>query len=263
MKHPDQRPDVRTLLLYSQHSRIRSMADPKRKVNDTYLDTSISLSATFYDEEKVNRFDDAFLGDENDPDANEVPTFDCNDQFFTCPEKEEEEYESPTKILEAHSTVDSARRQPVFTPTRPTSLGATTVETKSGSRDSDGDQEETLPKYLSHAEKTFEAIMEPFLSARESVAKMVLIEKLRHLAFLEHQLRMVQLDISLWTSYLQSGTGKLKEEKAPEGHRITAQLRNTRLHVLPCIWPERLRSIIARDPSVSAAEKRNLGYMTC
>ncbi len=128
-------------------------------------------------------------------------------------------------------------------------------------------EREQMPKYLSHAEKTFEEIITPLLpqpTAAAAANNTILIEELRQMALLEHKLQLVNLDISLWTTYLKSGTGKLKEEeeKEDEEHRsLLQQLQQPRIHY-PCIWPKKLKSIITADPDVHLQEKTTLGHST-
>ena len=65
-----------------------------------------------------------------------------------------------------------------------------------------------LPNYLSSASKIFDQRMTPLL---QKSAPSINIEYLRPVAHLMHKLIDVELDISLWTAYLQSGTGEWKD----------------------------------------------------
>ncbi len=107
-----------------------------------------------------------------------------------------------------------------------------------------------IPKYLSSAEKTFETTMNPFLlqqaaAAATATAHSITIEDLREIAVLEHKLALLKLEMSLWTTYLRSGTGKLIEDRPATTRRV---------HDLS-IWPKKLKSMIKANSNVDPSTK--------
>jgi hypothetical protein len=77
--------------------------------------------------------------------------------------------------------------------------------------------ENTTPNYLSKGNKSFDQLI-------CQISCNNIIEDLRQMAIVMYQLSMLSLQRSLWMTYLQSGTGKLKSN-----HQTT--------EVGPQIWP--------------------------
>jgi hypothetical protein len=81
-----------------------------------------------------------------------------------------------------------------------------------------------IPEYLCITNKSFEQIIRQITN---DTAYSMNIEELRQVAILMHQCTMIDLETSLWSTYLKAGTGTLKiEQPGPE------------------IWPTMLKSKI-------------------
>ena len=69
---------------------------------------------------------------------------------------------------------------------------------------------QTIPNYLANGNQHFEQII------GQAVCPAT-IEELRQMAILMHQFSMIHLEKSLWTAYLQSGTGQLQSTYQTDG----------------------------------------------
>lgn len=175
-------------------------------------------------------------------------------------------------------TIASTEKRSVLTPTTPTTTLPTTATKKFKPTElnqiiSSTTKQEQMPEYLSHTKKIIETIITPLLPQYTTIDATVLIEELREMAFLEHQLQRINLDISLWKIYLQSGTGQLKDTEEHEGgeeendddgqdHRsLLAQLQYPQ-PVRPCVWPKKLKTIIMNDSSFYSEQNTILNHAT-
>lgn len=121
-------------------------------------------------------------------------------------------------------------------------------------------QTEQLPEYLSRENNTFEQFIVPFLpDGINNDNNTMWIETLRELAYFEHELHVLELEVTLWTTYRRSGTGDLMEK---DTRSMLQQLQDP-LPRAPCIWPKRLKAVIVADPNVSAQDKVTLAHQTC
>ena len=203
---------------------------------------------------EIDRFDDVLHAQADDTDEIIDPDMDF-DAFFTDFDKNEDEPEI---------VVSTIQKRPALTPTAP----PLPPLKKQKPQQSEGDDEaESLPKYLSHTNPFFEQNIIPLLPQDPKISTDLLIEELRQLAYLEHQLQIANLDIELWTVYLQSGTGKLNVglgtgESEVDQRSLLQQLQYP-LPTPPNVWPDKLKSIIMDDPDVLAGDKANLSNSTC
>ncbi|CAF2761252.1 unnamed protein product [Rotaria sp. Silwood2] len=103
------------------------------------------------------------------------------------------------------SKLSTVKKRPSLTPT--TTIAATTTKKM---KPNEGDQSsDMIPKYLSNNNKAFEQMINPLL---QKAANSINIELLREIAVLIHQLECINIDRSLWTTYLRSGTSTLKPQ---------------------------------------------------
>ena len=216
--------------------------------------------------EQIDQFNDILHAQGDDEDVNDDEDIDF-DYFFTDFDKNEEEPESNNipwlqSALAAANTATTSKKRTPLTPTTPT---AATALKKF--------KEQDLPKYLSRNIKFFEESIMPLVveivtvSQDTTMTMDILLEEFRQLAYLEHQLQITNLDIELWTVYLQSGTGKLNVgfgtgENEVDERSLLQQLQYPQ-PISPCIWPDKLKTIIMDDPDVSAADKANLNNSIC
>lgn len=210
---------------------------------------------------EIDRFDDVLHAHGDDID--EINDLDIDfDAFFGDFDKNEEEPEPTTDLPWMNPTVTTesvSQKRPVLTPVTPTTA-APIKKIKSY------ESQESMPKYLSDENKFFEENILPLIPQHTMISRNLLIEELRQLAFLEHQLQIVNFDIALWTVYLQSGTGKLNVgigngEGEVDERSILQQLQYP-LPTPPCVWPEKLKTIIIDDPDVLPNDKVNLRHAT-
>ncbi|CAF3153786.1 unnamed protein product [Rotaria socialis] len=79
-------------------------------------------------------------------------------------------------------------------------------------------EHQTIPTYLLSTDPSFEhCIRMQYMDVANSLD----IEKLRAIAIVIHQLKMINLEITLWSTFLKSGTGQFNES-----------------HIGPPLWPE-------------------------
>ncbi|CAF1560469.1 unnamed protein product, partial [Rotaria sordida] len=98
---------------------------------------------------------------------------------------------------------------------RPTLTSSTTTDNISKKVKFDNEQPTSnqVPRYLSSHNKAFEQMINPILEkTTTTTTTSIKIEYLREIAILIHQLECIDLDRLLWTTYLRSGTGRLKPE---------------------------------------------------
>lgn len=158
-------------------------------------------------------------------------------------EQEQPELESEREHLSQKLSQLVTSKSASVTDKRPATTPTTPPET------TDEHNEESIPKYLSPTVKTFKQMIMPFLSQEAAT----LVDELREMAILEHRLQMVDLDILLWTCYLQSGTGKLHEQL--DSRAFLQQFRNPPPNPVR-VWPKQLKDIIITDRHVDSQTKR-------
>jgi mevalonate pyrophosphate decarboxylase len=116
-----------------------------------------------------------------------------------------------------------------------------------GSGGTSGSGTDYIAKYLSNSNKTFEDIISPIF---QNTANPFNIEDLRQIAHLEYKLKLIDLNSSLWTTYLRSGTGKLNEDQQLQiGAAIAEGITTTSVRHNPFIWSLELKKIILDDPN--------------
>jgi hypothetical protein len=94
-----------------------------------------------------------------------------------------------------------------------------------------------LPYYLSVENKAFNQMIQSMIS---NTANPFSIEDLREIAFLMHQIATLELQQSLWSVYLQSGTGRLEQNQ---------QAANSNIHLY--LWPSEVKEIMIKKCEIS------------
>ncbi|CAF1538569.1 unnamed protein product [Rotaria sp. Silwood1] len=106
------------------------------------------------------------------------------------------------------------------------------------------DDAENIPYYLSKESESFQK-MTGNLSSNE------LVEKLRQMAILIHQLFMIDLEKSLWSTYLKSGTGQLPVNQMDNDHLSH-----------PHLWPIEVQKLMRQQSLDSTDSAACLTYVT-
>jgi hypothetical protein len=106
-----------------------------------------------------------------------------------------------------------------------------------------------IPTYLSVHQPEFQHMVQSILS---TTANSFHLEDVQEIALLIRQMAMIDLDISLWTSYLQSGTGQLENDR-----RSTT---TTTPHPAISVWPSEIKSLIIMEEE--AEKKKESDMMT-
>ncbi|CAF5052549.1 unnamed protein product, partial [Rotaria sp. Silwood1] len=106
------------------------------------------------------------------------------------------------------------------------------------------DDAENIPYYLSKESESFQK-MTGNLSSNE------LVEKLRQMAILTHQLFMIDLEKSLWSTYLKSGTGQLPVNQMDNDHLSH-----------PHLWPIEVQKLMRQQSLDSTDSAACLTYVT-
>ncbi|CAF3264284.1 unnamed protein product, partial [Rotaria sp. Silwood2] len=107
------------------------------------------------------------------------------------------------------------------------------------------DQVENIPYYLTKESKSFQQITSDLSSSE-------LIEELRQLAILIHELLMIEFHKSLWTIYLKSGTGQLQLNQMNHPHH----------HIQPHLWPLEVQKRMRQQSLDSTDMAACLTYVT-
>ncbi|CAF1336883.1 unnamed protein product [Rotaria sordida] len=196
------------------------------------------------------------------------------------PTVEEDELSQKLSQLSASSEVKRAthqeqtkesktRKRPALTPTTPTTTITTTlhvVQTTKKFKTSDDKEQSnyTLPRYLSSANKTFEERMASIL--QNVPYSSITIEHLRHIAYLINKIECVELDKSLWTEYLLSGTGKLRNEELPRIPRaITTATTSSEFDSTSkvLLWPNEVKTKMKADGIKTTTDSNADDYNAC
>lgn len=207
------------------------------------------------------------------------------DQFFTCFDKNEEEPEpiqalllpdpivieeeqqeeqlNPSVLPKPTTTATSVtEKRSAFTPSTPATPQTKTKKLKVAPQDS-ADEQDSMPSYLSHAEKKFDEIITPHLSEEATpTTSTVLMEEFRQMALLEHQQQLANIDLTLWTAYLRSGTATLKQAIDEEKQTLFQPTNKPQVDEYPCVWPKRLRSTMISDSELQLQKNSNIDHDT-
>ncbi|CAF4216961.1 unnamed protein product, partial [Rotaria sordida] len=162
------------------------------------------------------------------------------------------------------------RKRPALTPATPTTTTITTtshvVQTTKKLKTSDDKEQSnyTLPRYLSSANKAFE---ERMASVLQNVPySSITIEHLRHIAYLIHQIEFVELNKSLWTVYLLSGTGKMRNKESPRISRaINTATTSSEFDVTSkvLLWLNEVKSKMKNDGYKTTTDSNADDYNAC
>lgn len=106
-----------------------------------------------------------------------------------------------------------------------------------------------LPNYLSNNNGAFDRAMATLFDK----ATPINMEQLRMIAYLKNKLAEIELNTSLWTTYLRSGTGKMKEP-GEEQETTRRPLR---------VWPEEMRATMLRSKSTTTNTENDVNDETC
>ena len=193
----------------------------------------------------LNRFDDVFHQHGDDRDTMNDAKTDITEVYAAVAREEEQQ------LSQKLSQLSASREEPSTTNKRSTlTPPAATTDTSTKRVKTDDAQESTepLPSYLSSARKIFDERMLPLL---QTTATSINIEHLREVAHLMHKLIDVELDISLWTAYLESGTREWKDGTA-----------STRRPLL--LWPHDVKATMIRKGQVSASvDPKTIDHEEC
>ncbi|UJR29606.1 hypothetical protein I4U23_017154 [Adineta vaga] len=221
---------------------------------------------------ELNRFDDIFHDYGDDLDEKDDLDIDFL-EHFTNPSKNSnnrDDDDNDNNDTEQHlsqklnqlspsneqTTATTTTKRPLLTPSSPTSI---MKKLKSDLIQPISTTDE-MPDYLLNDSKTFEQIMHPYLQANTSN---LTIEDLRQVAYLEHQLALLNLHVSLWKTYLHSGTGQLINTEPSVWQISMSTILHTTTRTPLRIWPEKLKSIILADPNHNSTQINQITYETC
>ena len=197
------------------------------------------------DAQGLNRFDDVFHQHGDDRDTMNDNSADVIEIYAAVAREDEQQLSQKLSQLSAtHEESSTTNKRTTLTPPAPTT-DATTKRMKTSETD---ESTEPMPKYLSSTGQIFDRLMSPLL---QTSATSISIEHLRQVAHLMHKLIDVELDISLWTAYLQSGTGEWKENTA-----------TTRRPLL--LWPQDVKATMIRKGHVPAnVDPKSIDHEEC
>ena len=158
---------------------------------------------------------------------------------------EEEQQHLPQKLSQLSTSAvaqEATKKRPSLTPTTPTK---DLVSTKKMKTSIVKETRDDLPYYLSNKHGSFDLMIMPII---RKAANSINIEHLRPMAHLIHKIGIIELSISLWTTYLRAGTNKLKE-------RATT--------VTVSIWPEEVKTTMIARGDTKVTTPRDLDHATC
>jgi hypothetical protein len=160
------------------------------------------------DAQGLNRFDDVFHQHGDDRDTKDDANTDITEVYAAVAREEEQEQQLSQKLSQLSASNEESTTTTTTTKKRSTLTPPATTTEVSIKRMRGEDSSEPIPNYLSSASKLFDQRMSPLL---QTSAPLINIEYLRQMAHLMHKLIDAELDVSLWTAYLQSGTGEWKD----------------------------------------------------
>jgi hypothetical protein len=108
-------------------------------------------------------------------------------------------------------------------------------------QDEEKEGKDKIPNYLSVSHRNFQQLMQSILS---TTANSFNIEDLQEIALLIRKIAMIDLQKSLWTSYLRSGTGKLEKDRPSTANHYVS------------VWPLEVKK------SIMMKEKNTMSEMT-
>jgi hypothetical protein len=206
----------------------------------------------------MDPFDDVFHNYGDDMDENEDETIHWDDLYMNIykndelradaqdPIVEEEQQQHLSQKLSQLSTSaeeqGTTKKRLSLTPTTPTKDLVTTKKMKTNIVKDTLDE---LPYYLSNKHGSFDLMIMPII---RKAANSINIEHLRPMAHLIHKISIIELSISLWTTYLRAGTNKLKE-------RATT--------VTVSSWPEEVKTTMIARGDTTVTNPRDLDHATC
>jgi hypothetical protein len=124
-----------------------------------------------------------------------------------------------------------------------------------------------LPRFLSRTtEDIFQETIKSHLTGKQRTAgsrSIINIEQLRKIALLKFYIAINELDVSLWTAYLQSGTGNLEElESSKNEPRQQAAAATATKHVKLLRWPSDLKNKMIASGFISTQDNKRIDVHT-
>ncbi|CAF1500204.1 unnamed protein product [Adineta steineri] len=158
--------------------------------------------------------------------------------------KEQEEEEEQNDLNQSSSTVSKKRSSSTSTTIKKMKLTLVDV--------SDND----MPRYLSKTKGTFDTQINNLLYSKAASNSHIDIEQLRQIAVLLHKIGLHQLYISLWETYLRSGTGTLKDSVEQTEQSSSSSSLNLLL------WPQEVKTSMI-EHRYTTLEINQIDHDTC
>lgn len=119
--------------------------------------------------------------------------------------------------------------------------------------------DEDLPRFLSHTNDIFQETLKPLLIPNTIGAYHNNIEHLRKIALLKFTIALNNLDISLWTAYLKSGTGEILEQSNEQTATTATVARRLKLRH----WPSDLKDKMVQSGFIRADGQQRITDDDC
>ena len=178
------------------------------------------------------------------------------------PESEQQQPQQQEVVQEQGEVEQEAttmkKKRPPLTPTTPTAETAS-KEIKT-TLDIDEKDDADLPRFLSRTKDIFQESLKPLL---DKTAGSITIEHLRKIALLKFDIAVNDLHISLWNTYLRSGTGKILEsEQQPQKPQATTTATSTTSSHFKR-WPSDVKTKILESSSDTTMNRQKINDETC
>jgi len=144
---------------------------------------------------------------------------------------------------------DSTTTTIITTNKRSALVGTSTVSKKMKIDDQkvyDEEVKDKIPNYLLINHPDFQQLIQSMLSTTANTMNM---KDLQEIALLIRQVIMIDLQQSLWNSYLQSGTGELGKK-----HRLSTTHHHHHHHEL-FVWPMEMKSIMMKEKETKSDDE--------
>lgn len=151
----------------------------------------------------------------------------------------------PTESVQSEAT--TTKKRPSITPSASTSEIVTAKKTKI-TENIDQQTDEDLPRFLSRTNDIFKS----FVINKRIPSHSINIEQLRTIALFKFYISLNNLDIKLWTAYLQSGTGQIHEQLKEQPSKPEPQAAPTTTRSKLRRWPSDLKDKMIKSGFISA-----------
>ncbi|CAF1097789.1 unnamed protein product [Adineta ricciae] len=180
----------------------------------------------------------------------------ASNQYKQSNEKEESD-------LKTDVTIESLKR--LSSQTAEVTTAATTVKRMKINVVDVADSD--MPRYLSKSSKIFEEKIKTLPELEMAISsKIISIEQLRQTTVLIHKIQLHDLNISLWTTYLHSGTGKLKNilqlAEKKEEEREQSKGTNATSSVDLQLWPDEVKTSMI-EHCYTTLQAHEIDHNTC